>query len=172
MAEELGLKEAFFDKYGENEAPNTFFRGSTTLDGMFISNELHIVQGGYINTEDSPGDHCAQWADFMDNDIVGETMEERARPLDRKATSKIPSVRDKFNLLINEELTRHNMKDKTKQCYDACIQSIKDHNKITEEQKATIETLFDRTKRAMRFADKRCRKGRRGGIPFSKNKNT
>ena len=66
------------------------------------------------------------------------------------------------------------MKDKTKQCYDAYIQSIKDHNKITEEQKATIETLFDRTKRAMRCDSltNGIEKGEEVVFPSPKNKNT
>ena len=102
LATSLGLREALIETYGA--APNTHDRGSLLIDGIFISEGVQIVQGGYTSFGHSPSDHHWLWIDMSTRELLGDSMSELARPIERKATSKIPSVRERFNTALNEHL--------------------------------------------------------------------
>ena len=55
MMNELGLDEVLNQRYGCG--PNTYFRGSAKIDGIYATAGINIRQGGYIDEVDSPGDH-------------------------------------------------------------------------------------------------------------------
>ena len=68
---------------------------------------MNIVKGGCTSFEESPSDHRWIYVDINEEEIVGESMESRARPIERKATSKIPSVREKFSQQLNKQVAIH-----------------------------------------------------------------
>ena len=57
----IGLREAILEKHKEEKgyAP-TYQRGNDPIDGIFISDTLHISAGGYLPFGDAPSDHRAQ----------------------------------------------------------------------------------------------------------------
>jgi hypothetical protein len=50
--ENLGMKELLIDTYGRR--PPTHIRGSTTIDGVFATEGIHMIKGQYIPFEQSP----------------------------------------------------------------------------------------------------------------------
>ena len=170
IANELGLVEAIISKYGgeDGEAiPQTFEYGSTPIDGAFISEGMTVKQGGYTTFEDSPSDHRWWWLDIDERSIIGDSCEDRARPMERKATSKIPSVKERFNFELNRQIHIHKMKSKVEDLYDRCIKSMESRGEISNDEKRETEQLNDRLMRSIKAADSKCRKSRTGKVPFS-----
>ena len=100
LATSLGLREALIEKFGN--AQNTHDRGSLLINGIFISEGIQIVQGGYTSHGDYPNDHRWLWIIIFMQELLGKSMSDRARPIESKAMSKIPSVCDRFNIALNE----------------------------------------------------------------------
>ena len=107
LCNDLGMQEVLTEKYGA--APNTHERGTDPIEGVFMSDGMNIVKGGYTSFEESPSDHRWLFIDLDESEIVGESMEARARPIERKATAKIPSVKEKFNCELERQVTFHNL---------------------------------------------------------------
>ena len=85
---------------------------------------------------------------MLTKDLNGTSMDARVRPIERKATSKVPSVRDRFNSVLNDQLVDNNM-----------------HAKILT---STMNCFNKRTQCLIKFLDKQCRKARIGQTSFSK----
>ena len=56
---DIEMRECLNERYGDG--PATYFLGSTKIDGIFVTRDMDITQGGYIDEEDSPGDHKSLW---------------------------------------------------------------------------------------------------------------
>jgi len=159
------MQEVLTEKYGA--APNTHERGTDPIEGVFMSEGMNIVKGGYTSFEESPSDHRWLFIDLDESEIVGESMEARARPIERKATAKIPSVKEKFNCELERQVTFHNLLEKVENLYFECIKNMEIEGKITPNQEKETDNLNDRLHRAIKAADQKCRKGRKGSVLFS-----
>jgi hypothetical protein len=45
---ELRMREVLHEKHGASVAPRTHLRGSTPIDGIFVTESLDIIAGGYV----------------------------------------------------------------------------------------------------------------------------
>lgn len=79
------------------------------IDGAFATKRIKLRKGNYSTFEESPSDHRFYHLDIEEEDIVGTSREDRPPPLLRKATSKIPSVKRKFNQLLEAEVKTHKL---------------------------------------------------------------
>jgi Endonuclease/Exonuclease/phosphatase family. len=159
--EELGLRELLLDKYGKG--PPTHIRGSTTIDGIFATQRIHMTQGLYIPFESSPSDHRWLIVDILESSITGSARIDRVPPLLRKATSKIPSVQTSFQLLVEQKVVKHQLHSKIKFLYEIA----KKGGIFTKELAKQYESIEAPMQKIIKYADKRCRKARRGTVPFS-----
>ena len=164
---ELNLEEAIMKKYGKQKAPNTFSLGKNTIDGIFVSMGMVIEQGGYIDSTYCPGDHHSLWIDIKYNTVWGESMNEQVSPTKCKVTSKIPSIKSKFNKELGKQMKQHNIKRKTDDIFNKCKEEMDLEGKISESSSFMLEKIYDRIKRAIICADRKCRKMRKGEVRFS-----
>lgn len=81
----------------------------------------------------------------------------------RKATSKIPSVRSRFQKLVDEKIEKHRLVHKIELLYQHTVEG----KLFLQEQVTLYETIKDRMQRAIKYADNKCRKARRGKVQFS-----
>lgn len=167
MATRLGLREALLEKHEIKQGFSTYFRGSTVIDGVFISPGLSIEHGGYTSYDESPSDHRWLWFDIKINKVVGASLHERARPLERKATSKVPSIRERFNELLNEQIVWHKLDSKTHKLDEMVRVQMSSCGYIDEIAQAQMDKLNEILVRLVKTADSQCQKGRRGTIPSS-----
>jgi len=72
----------------------------------------------------------------------------------RKATSKIPSVRKTFNLLLEQEVQKHKLDEKM----DKVFTYAEKHEELTTELEVLYETIEERIRRAIKTADSNSRK--------------
>ena len=160
--ESNSMRELILEKYGQG--PPTHAWGVKTIDGVFATEGITIRQGGYGGFELSPTDHLYPWVDIEERKIVGTSRDDRPPPILKKATSKIPSVKNTFNRLLNEEVTTHKLHEKVQRIFD----SAKRRHGLTQEEESQYEMLDDRLIRSVKRADNGCRKARMGTVPFSK----
>ena len=59
-----GIRERITGRYGPNSAPNTHERGSYLIDGIFASDEIEMIRGGYRGGNPALSDHRFSWAEF------------------------------------------------------------------------------------------------------------
>jgi hypothetical protein len=120
--------------------------------------------GGYIDEEESPGDHKCLWIDVKESELIGCARDDRPPPIYRKATSKVPSVRDAFSEALNKNMKGHKLHEKA----ERLVESARANKSLTAEEAQLYEKSKDRLRRAVRYADSKCRKARTGHVPFSK----
>jgi hypothetical protein len=157
----LGLRELMIDRYGKG--PATHIRGTKTIDGIFATSRIRITQGYYLTFEQSPSDHRWIVVDIDEGGMIGTSRNDLCPPLLRKATSKIPSVKMSFQSLVEQQVKTYNLRGRIHNL----VEAIKDGKGFTETQARTYEAIEERMQRAIKYADSRCRKARRGTIPFS-----
>ena len=104
---EMGLQEVLIEAFGKG--PATHSSGSTTIDGIFCSEGIQISNGGYISFDDSPSDHRWPCIHIKERNMTGKNRNEFAPPIDRRATSKTPKVKKKFQELLDIQISKHNL---------------------------------------------------------------
>ena len=161
MMRSIGMKEILISRYGKG--PETYHTGTKTIDGIFATPGISIQQGGYTSHEESPSDHRWLWVDIAESTLLQRNRDDHAPPVERRATSKIPSVRNKFNELLEEQVHKHDLHTKIRDLYT----EGEDKGTLTKKQEKIYDLIEERMKRAVKYADKHCRKVRRGKIPFS-----
>jgi hypothetical protein len=157
----LGLREILLEKYGKG--PVTHARGSTTIDGVFATANLQLANGFYVPFDKSPGDHRWMVIDLTERALLGRARDDLSPPLLCKATSKIPSVKHKFQELVDAKILEANLHSRIHRLY----RHILDGKQFTIQEAQEYETIEECLQRSVKYADKRCRKARRGKIPFS-----
>ena len=160
--QQLGLSEILIARYGKG--PETFHSGTKTIDGIFATRGINIKQGGYTTHEESPGDHRWLWIDISEGTLLERNRDDHAPPIERRATAKIPSVRIKFNDLLESQVHHYDLYARTIDLYEDAVIS----NSFTKQQEELYDSIEERMKRGVKYADTNCRKVRRGNIPFSK----
>ena len=162
MLNNLHLKEALIERYGQG--PETHHLGTKTIDGVFTSRGINIKQGGYTTHEESPGDHRWLWLDISETTLLGRNRDDYAPPIEQRATAKIPSVKNRFNDILERQVTLHKLHSKTIDIFNKATES----GILTPEQELIYDMIEERMQRGVKYADTNCRKVRRGQIPFSK----
>jgi hypothetical protein len=157
----LGMQELMNASIGKG--PATHIRGSTKIDGIFATHGIHASFTGYTSFEQSPSDHRWMIIDIPERDIIGIPREDKKPPLMRKCTSKIPSVRLRFQSLVESQVKKHNLLTRIGQLYEKAIQGTSFTHKDEEE----YEIIEDRMQRAVKYGDRKCRKARMGVVAYS-----
>ena len=84
-------------------------------------------------------------------------------PMLRKTTSKIPSVAESFRKILETQVKRYKLTERIDKVYNDILVGEQWTDKTAKE----YEAIEERMQRAVKHADKTCRKVRRGKIPFS-----
>ena len=161
MMRGLGLRNLLKESNGSG--PNTYNRGTKTIDGAFATDRIKLRKGNYSTFEESPSDHRFYHLDIEEDGLVGTSREDRPPPLMRKATSKIPSVKRAFNQLLEAEVKKHNLRDKMDEIYKHAVTE----HELTTDMKLKYEQVEERIRRAIKDADRHCRTHKRKSVPFS-----
>ena len=103
------------------------------------------------------------WVDISKDSLLERNRDDQAPPLERRATTKIPSVRNKFNELLESQVHSHNLQTKMNELFTTAAAS----KNLTRDEEKTYELIEERMRRGIKKADNKCRKVRRGQIPFS-----
>lgn len=157
----LGLTEAITQRHDDGIPPSTCIKGTTPIDGIFISSTLQITRGGYLPYGQFPTDHRALWVDITMENLCGSTMAPILAPQARRLKCNDPKTQGKWINLYHKYLNERNAIARAYMLQSNLQQPLS--NELIEE----YETLRIIRMDARKFADKRCRKLYMGGVPFS-----
>jgi exonuclease III len=115
----LGLREIMIDSYGRG--PATHIRGTTTIDGVFATNKIKLSKGYYLPFDRSPSDHRWIVLDVDEDSLLGTARDDISPPLLRKVTSKIPSVKESFQRLLDQQVKRYHLWNHIEQLYQGIV---------------------------------------------------
>ena len=156
----LGLSNAIFNLHGTN-GPNTFVRGSTQIDGIFISSTLQVVNAGYLPLICAAGDHLPIWIDVALASITGNTTHCHLPRNARRLRIDDTRCKQKYTRLLKQKLKQERLHVLAQNQYD-----------IGRDNPASIceyslHRLFQQTLQAMLSAEKECRKFKAGEFDWS-----
>jgi hypothetical protein len=154
---ECGMQEIMVKNYGTN-LPNTYTRGSTPIDGLFVSHSLLNCLSGYT---DIICDHRMLWIDVPMDLAFGYIPSLTALPSPQRLILQDPRVVKRYNQLLREGLQQHDVLNRLR----ALEQGITE--RITPSQIREYNLLDALRIQATIIAQKRCRKLRMGAVPFS-----
>ena len=130
--ESLNMNKALNSRYGKGPPSYAFGSKKSTV---FIA--LMAFQCGYGGHHESPSDHLFPWIDVTETDIVGAAREDRPTPLLRKATSKIPTVRNELNKIFNEQVKKYHLTEKVQRL----LTFAKENKKLMHEHEVMYEKI-------------------------------
>jgi hypothetical protein len=71
---DLGMREVITEFHGD-AGPRTYTRGSKPIDGIFMTQYLYLVQGGYVPFGMGIGsDHIFLWLDIRTRVLMGQEL--------------------------------------------------------------------------------------------------
>jgi hypothetical protein len=93
---DLGMREVIMECHGD-EGPRTYNRGSKPIEGIFMTQDLYIVQGGYMHFGMGIGsDHRCLWIDIRTQVLMGQDLEQSRKFTARWLKCDDPIVRNKY----------------------------------------------------------------------------
>ena len=147
----------------EGRPPPTFNRGRDPIDGIFGTANLEPTAAGYLAFDHIPGDHRGVWVDLPNTQILGYKMQDIPRHKARRLKLDDPRVVGKYLRLLHTYFKTHDIYERVKrlQC-----QSKTAHITVREIQKE-YEAIDKLREKGMHYAERRCRKLKMGGVPWS-----
>eukprot|EP00978_Attheya_sp_CCMP212_P000998 scaffold2064_cov29-Attheya_sp.AAC.1 len=162
MFAKLSMREIIMSVNDPTKAPGTFNRGSTPIDGMWATFHLEPIRAGYTDLAHGfGGDHRIGCADFTYENIFGHLLPAIERPIARRLRLGDPRVVAKFCDLREEHAQRLQLATRTiRNEQQACYPPSQQNNVCHElNDKDLVAGIW--------YADKHCRKIRRGALPWS-----
>jgi hypothetical protein len=93
---DLGTREVITEFHGD-EGPHTYNRGSKPIDGIFMTQGLYIVQGGYMHFGMGiVSDHRYLWLDIQTRVLMGKDLEQSRKFAARRLKCDDTRVRNKY----------------------------------------------------------------------------
>jgi hypothetical protein len=91
----LGMREIITEFHGDT-GPRTYNRGSKPIDGIFMTQDLYIVQGGYMPFGMGIGsDQRCPWLDIPTRVLMGQELEQSRKFAAQRLKFDDPRVRNK-----------------------------------------------------------------------------
>jgi hypothetical protein len=112
----LHMQEVLLEKHGETVAPRTHIRGSVPIDGIFATESLDILRGGYAAFDEGVkakrADHRCLWIAVCITAVFCHTMPGPLKHAARQVNGKDPRTIINFNtaykaFAIRTGLSRH-----------------------------------------------------------------
>jgi hypothetical protein len=93
---DLGMRDVLTEFHGD-EGPHTYNRGSKTIDGIFMTQDLYIVQDGYMPFGMGiESDHICLWLDIRTRVLMGQDLEQSKKFAAQWLKYDDPRVRNKY----------------------------------------------------------------------------
>ena len=160
--ERLGLHEALLDRIQDPLlAPPTYQRGRVPLDTIMVTAGLEIRKAGYLAFGEGVGDHRPLFIDVTIASSLGVNLPPPRSVKARRLKLGDPRVIKAYNKALKIYFSRFSLLDQ--------IQLLQ--AKITYPLSLPAATEFERLDKiriqGMKYAEKRCRKLRMGGVPWT-----
>ena len=156
----LGMREVLMERHGD-DAPETYADGSKPIDGIFASYSLDITAGGYLAFGDiSETDHRGLWIDIPMHSIFGSWATISRAPARRIISGRL-KVEKKYSSRLEKHLKRFKCLSRARANTRAAVfpASAEGNHEWEKLDKIMVE--------GRRYAEKRCRRLKMGGVPWT-----
>ena len=158
-----GIYDAIQQRYGQGQSPNSHKRGTHTIDGIFISETVQMIRGGYDGGQDEVSDHRLVWVDLEMDSILGTDRGDLVRPKGKKLQTTNVARTTRYNKLLMEQIRNHRLLQKAKQLDE----EIGERKYMTNRQKQTYEGIDNQRCRAVAHSEEKCVRLPKDGSEFS-----
>ena len=155
----LGLQETIIAQHG-NGGPATYARGSTPIDGLYVSRSLRGLRCGYLPFHEQ-FDHRLLWIDIPFTIAFGHNISEVVKVTARRLKCEDPRIVRKYQDNLKLYLANYNMLEEAR-----WLQSQASFP-CSRQHEADYNILDSIRLEAMLKADQRCRKLPMGAIPYT-----
>jgi hypothetical protein len=163
--ESIGLEETILRQHGCG--PPTTIRGSTKIDGLFVSQGLQGMRCGYT---DFISDHRGLFVDLPMHVALGHAIPPILRPTMRRLKLIDPRVVRNFNRDYMVKLSLMNVPERLQILWEnaeSLYNPTATINPLTTEEQAEYELIDCVSTEAMLAAERTCRKLYMGAVPWS-----
>jgi len=157
------LKDVYISEFPNIKIPATYHKGKNTIDTIMVSHSIKIEKAGFLAFGDIPSDHRGLWLDVTYQTAFGHNMQRLIKPQARRLKSNNPIVRNNWIKLYKLFIKNNNLDEQLIQLESEIIPG----EDMTENQQQRYNKILQLRHEGIRFADKRCRKLKMGGVPFS-----
>ena len=154
----LNMKEAI-QAFTGKKLGATFFRGTTTIDGLWHTSDVVVVGASVMPCGYGVGDHRLFVIDFLTSSLVGNTPPSIVRAQARRLNTKIPQAADKYVVNLEKNLLHHKNIQRLGAAHESSI-----HKSVVKER---VDAIDRETKQYMVHSEKKCRRIKSGKIQFS-----
>jgi hypothetical protein len=111
---DLGMREVITEFYGD-AGPHTYNRGSKPIDGIFMTQDLYIVQGGYMPFGTGIGsDHRFLWLDIRTILLMGHELEKSRKFAARRLKCDDPRVRNTYIKHYGQYIEKKKLRERSR----------------------------------------------------------
>jgi hypothetical protein len=158
--DDLGMREVILERHGKLTAPNTHLRGSNSIDGIFVTSSLKIVNGGYAAFDQGVtgkrSDHRCLWIDIHMVYVFGHTMLGPVKWAGRRVQCQDPRTTAAFCKAYKAFCLKNRLSQRIFQLEAHAVYPL------PLELQAEAERIAKLRYEGIHYADKRCRKVRFG----------
>ena len=159
---ERGIEDKLRKHY-PGQAPNTHKRGSKPIDGIFASESITILKGGWEGGMDEISDHRLLWVDVSMDSLLGIDRGDITRPKAKKLQASNQKRVEKFNRLMLQQVYKHKLLVKARNLEE----EVKETKRMTEPQARRYEGIDEQRYRAAEYAEDKCAPAPSDEDPFS-----
>lgn len=160
---ELGLIEAITSRHKDKGFVPTYQRGRVPIDGIFLSPTLKISEGGYFPFGEFPLDHRFLWIKIEFTNALGYQMPPLVSPEARRMKTDDPKCTKRFLDEYEKYITKNGMHLTAFELQEKLI---------NEPLSPTFIRQYNHLQRlrhkGIQYGDRRCRKLKKGEVPWSR----
>ena len=160
--ERLGLEDVFMERVEDiSLLPATFNKGVNPIDTIMCTAGITVVKAGYLPFGEGIGDHRPLFMDVTIASTLGVKLTTPKNVVARRLKTLDPRVVRKYNKLLKRFYRQFSLVDQVSLLQERATYPLSD------EDASTFERLDEIRIRGMVYAEKRCRKLKMGGIPWT-----
>jgi hypothetical protein len=111
---DLGMRKIIMEFHGD-AGPPTYNIGSKPIDGIFMTQDLYIVQGGYIPFGMGIGsDHRCLWLDIRTRVLMGQEFEQSRNFAARRIKCNGLRVRNKYIQHYEQYIEKKQLRERSR----------------------------------------------------------
>ncbi len=142
-------------------APETYNGGSVPIDEIYVSQTLNITSSGYLEHGINNSDHRPIWVEITKESAIGMRPPKITTIKARRLKTGDPKIVNKYNYFLQRELEKNKVYEKA-----LCLYK-NHHSPMTKEECIEYDALDRMRERAMKKAEKKCRKLYTGNVQWS-----
>lgn len=149
---DIRMREAVHRAMPGKKGPPTHFKGSQSIDGIWISDELELISASYLPFDGDLGDHRPVVIDLHMRSVLGTLLHRIVPPKARRLNSKCPRIRDEYLALVRKGFKEKNIERRLVQIEETATFPP------TEEVEKLMEKLDNLIEEIMLQSEKGCRR--------------